>query len=188
MKKENEIKTTETKETKIENILYDQYLNIWKNVKSDLHKTEDKKQIESSKLQKLIKTEIDKIAKKDDLKGFKLFISGNKPICMYKNKKEVYFTTIAMCAIKNKNNPKIKQLIEVFKNGEFQMYKKENRVFVKFFHKGMRKFSDKRLFIFNFSSIERLNSELEKIKNGALKEKKSKNKKKKEKELKSIEI
>jgi len=187
MKKENEIKTTETKETKIENILYDKYLEVWKTQKSDLHKTPNKKQIESNKLKKLLKSEIDKLSKINDLSGFKLFMSNNKPLAIYRDK-NIFYTTISMCVIKNRNDTKFKQLIEVFKNGTFQLYRKENRVFVRCFYKGMRKFSDKRLFIFNFSSIERLNSELQKIKNGALKEKKSKDKKKKEKELKSIEI
>lgn len=181
-----EVKTT--KETKIENILYDKYLEIWKDVKSDLNKTLDKKIIKSNKLQKLIETEITEISKMNDLNGFKLLIVNNKPISIYRNEKEVYYTTIAMSIIKNKNNPKFKQLIEIFKSGKFELYKKENRVFVKFFNKeGVEKFSDKRLFIFNFNKINRLDSEITKIKNGALKEKSTKQTKKK-KELKSIEI
>ena len=179
-----EIKTTETKETKIENILYDEYLNVWKDVKSALHKVPDRKEIKANELKKLIESEIDKISKMNNLSGFKLFMSDNKPLAIYRDK-NVFYTTISMCVIKNRNNPK---LIEILKNSTFQMYKKENRVFIRCFYKGMKKFSDKRLFIFNFSSVERLNSELEKIKNGTLKEKKSKDKKKKEKELKSIEI
>jgi hypothetical protein len=183
---ENEIKNVVNVGNKaLEDKLYDKYLEIWKEVKSNLNKTMDKKQIKSDKLQKLIKSEIEKLSKMNDLKGFKLLIVNNKPIGVYKNEKEIYFTTISMCIIKNKNDPK---LIEIFKSGTFEMYKKENRIFVKFFHKGgVKKFSDKRLFIFNFNKINRLDSEIRKIKNGVLKERKTKNKKEKNK-LKSIEL
>lgn len=169
----------------LEDKLYDKYLEIWKEVKSNLNKTMDKKQIKSDKLQKLIKSEIEKLSKMNDLKGFKLLIVNNKPIGVYKNEKEIYFTTIALGYILSKN----KEFIGKISKCRIEKYKKENRVFVRIYdEKDNKKTSDKRLFIFNFSNIEKMKKEANKIVELTIKEKSTRPIKKKVKELKSIEL
>ena len=184
MKKENEIKTTETKETKIENKLYDEYLNVWKDVKSALNGIKDKNIINNKKINNIIIDEIKKLKSLKELSGFKLFMSNNKPLAIYRDK-NVFYTTIALGYIITQNE----EFVDKISKCKIQTYKKENRIFIKIYdEKNNRKASDKRLFIFNFSSIEKLKNESKKIVKLTVKEKSSKKTKKKEKEFKTIEI
>lgn len=162
------------------NIAINEIYDIKTNISKILSKYQNKEEITDSYIINLIYKEIEKLICIDDIKSakFRIIKVDNKIEGIIDEKDNIYITTVAYAIIKNRKSKDIGNILEKAFAIDYKPYKKQNSMFMRGFEYDIRKFSDTRIFIFNFSKVERLNKESEKIIKGIMREKKVQNKKK----------
>ena len=162
------------------NAAINEIYDIKSNISKILSKYKNKEEISDSYIINLIYEEIENLNSIDDLKSakFKIIKVDNKIEGIIDEQNNIYTTTVAYAIIKNRKSKDIGNILEKAFAIDYKSYIKQNSMFMKGFEYNIRKFSDIRVFIFNFLKVERLNKESEKIIKGIMKEKKVQNKKK----------
>ena len=155
----------------LEDILKSKYLELKEHVKMVLNNVKEGEVIKDRLIEDLINKEINTLLKLENLDNFKLFSIDGKPILLHRDGEIIIFTTLGLSLIEHRDNPNFEKIKERIQKMYFVPYKRENRVFFRGFDlDGNRKFSDVRLFIWNFNDINKLKKETERIINGILRD------------------